>query len=153
MCGDPVLPQNCRTPDQERCRQHQTDVSPTVEKPSRMRAAETRRRKTATIALALRHILYIFMHTPFSPTADKQELDSESDARGSGHCFLCWRVTCLISYMCQKKKIYDKHRSRVVQPRLHGFSGPASSMFWISAAHHQKDAPQWTPGQFKSTIV
>ena len=55
-------------------------MSPIVEKPSRMRATETRRRKTATIALAPRHIVYLNVHTPFSPTVDKQELDNEFDA-------------------------------------------------------------------------
>ena len=80
----------------------------TVEQTSRMRAAETRRRKTATTALPPRHVLYIYMHTPFSPTAGRQELNSGSDARGYGHFPLCWRVTCLISHMCHNKKVMTK---------------------------------------------
>ena len=38
---------------------------------------------------ALRHVVYHNVHTPFSPTAGRQEIDSGSDARSYGHFSLC----------------------------------------------------------------
>ena len=47
-------------------------------------------------------------------------------------------------------KFYDQDRNRLVQPRLHGFVVQHHAS---CAAHHLKDASQWTLEEFKSTFV